>query len=103
MCDRVAVMYAGRVVEEAPVLALFDKPLHPYTEGLLASIPRLDANPETLPTIEGSVSDPIRPEPGCAFAPRCAYVLPVCREAAPELRLIAPGRSAACVLADQRL
>jgi peptide/nickel transport system ATP-binding protein len=86
LCDEVNVLYAGRVVEEAERHPLFAEPRHPYTHGLLASIPRLDApRGEKLVPIKGSVSDNIPWEQGCAFAPRCPNALPVCREVTPAL------------------
>ena len=83
MCDRVAVMYAGKIVEQADVLELFDNPKHPYTEALLNSVPDLDEDLEFLPSIEGQppMLDDL-PE-GCAFAPRCPYVMDKCREQYP--------------------
>jgi peptide/nickel transport system ATP-binding protein/oligopeptide transport system ATP-binding protein len=88
-CDRVAVMYAGRIVEEAPVRALFARPRHPYTHGLMASIPRLDtAKGARLPTIEGTVPPPGRRPAGCAFAERCPRAQARCRaEPAPVLEV----------------
>jgi oligopeptide/dipeptide ABC transporter ATP-binding protein len=101
MCDRVVVMYSGRIVEEADVNALFDDPLHPYTQGLLASIPRIDDDVDKLYAIEGSVPNPSERLPGCAFAPRCPRAFDRCRAEAPPLVDIAPGRKAACFLAGE--
>ena len=95
MCDRVAVMYAGKIVEQADVLQLFDSPAHPYTEALLQSVPDLDTNVDLLPSIEGqppSLGD--LPE-GCAFAPRCPYVFEKCSEYPPEFS-IGTGQVARC-------
>ena len=95
MCDRVAVMYAGKIVEQADVLQLFDSPAHPYTEALLQSVPDLDTNVDLLPSIEGqppSLGD--LPE-GCAFAPRCPYVFEKCSEYPPEFS-IETGQVARC-------
>jgi peptide/nickel transport system ATP-binding protein len=84
--DEVAVMYAGRVVERAPTARLFANMRMPYTQALLAAIPRLDAAPHALlPAIAGRPPDPTRPLPGCSFAPRCAHVADRCREAKPPL------------------
>jgi peptide/nickel transport system ATP-binding protein len=84
--DEVAVMYAGRVVERAPTPLLFRSKRMPYTEALLAAIPRLDAPPHTpLPTVTGRPPDPTRSVPGCAFAPRCKYAVEHCRSEAPPL------------------
>ena len=81
MADDVAVMYAGQIVERAPVRDLFARPEHPYTVGLLGSIPRLDDKRERLPSIEGRVPDMTRPPEGCRFAARCPFVEPTCRAA----------------------
>jgi peptide/nickel transport system ATP-binding protein len=96
MADHVAVMYAGRVVEQGPVAQLFDVPQHPYTIGLLGSIPRLDQTKERLASIEGSVPDPLDPPTGCRFNPRCPFADTQCRMAAPELREVLPGHAVAC-------
>jgi peptide/nickel transport system ATP-binding protein/oligopeptide transport system ATP-binding protein len=95
--DRVLVMYAGRIVEEAPVTALFDCPLHPYTRGLLACVPSLDDDRERLLAIPGSLPDPARRPPGCRFAPRCPYAVPECSASMPALAVGGPGHSAACI------
>ena len=99
--QRVAVMYAGKVVEEAPVEQLFAKPSHPYTQGLIRSIPRIDAaatRRRRLESIAGMVPSPLDPLPGCRFAPRCPFARADCIEAVPPLREIAPGHKVACVL-----
>jgi peptide/nickel transport system ATP-binding protein len=99
--QRVVVMYAGRVVEEAPVRELFADPRHPYTQGLIRSIPRIDTaalRKPRLDSIPGVVPSPLDPLPGCRFAPRCAFARAACRAAVPPLREIAPGHSVACVL-----
>ncbi|WP_219211829.1 ABC transporter ATP-binding protein [Variovorax boronicumulans] len=101
-CERVVVMYAGRVVEEADVTSLFKHPLHPYTQGLLDSIPRMHEEQERLFVIEGEVPDPLDPPPGCRFASRCPHAMPLCREAEPALVEYAPGRKAACFIAGER-
>ncbi len=99
-CQRVIVMYAGRVVEEAPVEALFDSPAHPYTRGLMGSIPRgADRRRRRLPEIPGVVPSLSEKLVGCAFAPRCALVIDACRAATPPLRTVAPGHRAACIRA----
>jgi peptide/nickel transport system ATP-binding protein len=101
--QRVAVMYAGQVIEEAPVMELFRSPRHPYTQGLIKSIPRVDhsaAGKERLPAIAGVVPSLISPPPGCRFAPRCPYVMPECTAATPELRVAAPHHKVACILPE---
>ena len=97
LADRVAVMYAGQVVEQAPVQALFAQPLHPYTEGLKLATPRLDA-PRTarMPGIAGSPPQASARPPGCVFAARCRYRLPVCQTVSPALLERAPGHQVAC-------
>jgi oligopeptide/dipeptide ABC transporter ATP-binding protein len=101
MADRVAVMYAGRIVEEAPVRALFASPRHPYTRGLMASIPRLDGQIHRLSVIEGNVPSPDQPLPGCRFAPRCAFANEHCRSEIPQLHEISDGRKVACFRATE--
>jgi peptide/nickel transport system ATP-binding protein len=99
--QRVVVMYAGKVVEEASVERLFEHPSHPYTQGLIRSIPRIDLDSERktrLEAIGGTVPILINPAPGCRFAPRCRYVMGVCTEREPLLREIAPGHRMACHL-----
>ena len=97
LAHRVIVMYAGRIVEEAPVGLLFADPQHPYTLGLLGSIPRLGSDgDERLTAIEGVVPNPYALPPGCRFSPRCALADKKCRAEQPTLREIAPGHRAAC-------
>ena len=96
MADDVAVMYAGQIVERASVADLFARPEHPYTVGLLGSIPRLDATRERLPSIEGRVPDMTRPPAGCRFADRCPFVESACRAAPPPLIEVAPGHLSRC-------
>ncbi len=101
-CQRVIVMYAGRTVEEAPVLELFDHPAHPYTRGLLTSIPhRAGRRRKRLPEIPGVVPSLREPIVGCAFAPRCALAVEACRREAPPIRAIAPGHHVACFRAEE--
>jgi oligopeptide/dipeptide ABC transporter ATP-binding protein len=102
MADRVAVMYAGRIVEEAPTQELFDHPLHPYTQGLIGSIPVLGKVTERLDVIPGSVPNLINLPPGCRFAARCRsrveYGLKICTEVEPELDQVSPEHSVRCWL-----
>jgi peptide/nickel transport system ATP-binding protein len=101
-CQRVIVMYAGRVVEEAPVLELFDHPAHPYTRGLLSSIPRsAGRRRKRLPEIPGVVPSLRDPIVGCAFAPRCTWAVEKCRQEAPPIRTIAPSHHVACLRAEE--
>lgn len=93
---RVVVMYAGRVVETSGVSELFRKPIHPYTEGLLAAIPKLDVDVARLPTIKGSIPDPAQVIPGCRYSPRCTIVQPQCRVEAPALLPAGASRFARC-------
>jgi peptide/nickel transport system ATP-binding protein len=95
LCDRVAVMYAGRIVETAPVNDLFASPGHPYTEGLLRSTPRVDDTSDRLETIPGNPPDPAHLPEGCAFRLRCPRASEQCRED-PALIGVAPGRTLAC-------
>ncbi len=100
-CQRVVVMYAGKVVEEAPVEALFGNPRHPYTQGLIRSIPRVDraaAQKERLEAIPGSVPSLLNPPVGCRFAARCKFAMDVCVKAMPPLKEVGPGHRVACVL-----
>jgi oligopeptide transport system ATP-binding protein len=99
MCDRIAVMYLGRIVELAPAQALFDQAKHPYTQSLLAAIPQIGGRRITDSfTLEGEPPDPARPPSGCRFRTRCPRALPLCAETDPPLRSLAPGQSAACLL-----
>jgi peptide/nickel transport system ATP-binding protein len=99
--QRVVVMYAGKVVEEAPVAELFAHPRHPYTQGLIRSIPRIDTaatHKIRLETIAGVVPKLIAPAEGCRFAPRCKFARAACTEATPPLRTVAPRHKVACIL-----
>jgi peptide/nickel transport system ATP-binding protein len=98
--QRVVVMYAGKVVEEAPVEELFARPRHPYTQGLIRSIPRVDraAQKARLAAIPGVVPSLAELPPGCRFAPRCGFATPACTAGEPRLREVAPGHKVACIL-----
>jgi peptide/nickel transport system ATP-binding protein len=99
VCDDVAVMYAGEIVERAPVDALFAAPQHPYTVGLLGSIPRLDHRLSRLATIEGMVPNMTALPRGCRFAARCPFVSDICIAAPPPLLPISPGHWSRCIKA----
>ena len=101
-CQRVIVMYAGRMIEEADVIDLFDRPLHPYTRGLMASIPRGKAKARRLSEIPGIVPSLREPIIGCAFAPRCTLATERCRAEAPRLADHGGGHSVACWEAGAR-
>jgi oligopeptide/dipeptide ABC transporter ATP-binding protein len=97
-CDRVMVMYAGRVAEEGPVRHLYGNPRHPYTQKLLGAFPNLHADRRALDVIPGSPPDLRRPPPGCRFADRCPFVMDVCREVVPPEALFPDGVRVACHL-----
>jgi oligopeptide/dipeptide ABC transporter ATP-binding protein len=98
LADRLAVMYAAKMVEVAPAQALFDEPLHPYTQGLLASVPNIRLEDEELHTMDGAPPDLIHPPPGCRFHPRCPDVMERCRREEPPYRQVRPGRWTMCWL-----
>ncbi len=96
MCEKVAVMYAGTIVEMADVRTLFNDPQHPYTIGLLSSIPSIDIGREDLKIIPGAVPDLINPPSGCRFHPRCAFAKGICKRERPELVQVGNGHYVAC-------
>ena len=102
MAERVAVMYAGEIVEQTDVNTLFDQPLHPYTQGLIGSIPVLGEIKQRLDVIPGSVPNLINLPPGCRFAPRCQarikYALNICTDHKPEIEEVKPGHLVRCWL-----
>jgi oligopeptide/dipeptide ABC transporter ATP-binding protein len=98
MAHRVAVMYGGQIVEQAPVEALFADPRHPYTRGLLGSVPVIGVRQEELTVIRGRVPTLVDPPPGCRFAERCPERLPVCSTATPALVESTDGRQVRCFL-----
>jgi oligopeptide/dipeptide ABC transporter ATP-binding protein len=100
-CDRVGVMYASHIVELGDKREIFANPQHPYTVGLLNSIPRLDGQAKYLTPIAGSVCNMMEPPSGCKFHPRCTHAMDVCRREIPQLKEIAPGHLAACHLHDR--
>jgi peptide/nickel transport system ATP-binding protein len=97
-CDRVGIMYAGTIAEVGDVRSVFKEPLHPYTQGLMNSIPNLLSKSERLETIEGNVPNLIRPPPGCRFNPRCPYAMDVCRRVKPTSVEVRPGHTVSCHL-----
>ncbi|WP_460450948.1 ABC transporter ATP-binding protein [Alsobacter sp. SYSU BS001988] len=103
VADDVAVMYAGRIVERAPVREIFADPQHPYTIGLMGSLPSLTGREERLATIPGSVPPADRMPKGCRFAPRCPFAIAACTAAPPPLIEVAPGHEAACIRAPLEL
>lgn len=98
LCQRVQVMYAGRIVESAPVDELYRHPCHPYTWGLMHSVPRTDSQETELKTIGGQPPDLLVPPPGCAFEPRCKFSMKICREELPPLFEVAPQHQSRCWL-----
>jgi len=98
ICDRVAIMYLGRIVESGPVAEIFERPAHPYTIALLEAIPRISGRKRVFEPVQGELPSPLAPPSGCAFHPRCPSATAECRQMRPELREIAPGRIAACHL-----
>jgi peptide/nickel transport system ATP-binding protein len=102
LADRVAIMYLGRIVESGTTEALFSAPNHPYTQALLAEVPRLDARHKRFVAIKGEIPSPLAPPPGCHFHPRCPHAMPRCRIGQPALQEIAPGRLSACFLNEAK-
>ncbi|RMV40853.1 Oligopeptide/dipeptide ABC transporter, ATP-binding protein [Pseudomonas syringae pv. papulans] len=102
LCDRVIVMYLGRVVETASVDDLFARANHPYTQALLAQIPRFDIRSTRYDAIQGEIPSPLNPPAGCHFHPRCPHAMARCREEVPALREVSPNHQSACHLNDQR-
>jgi oligopeptide/dipeptide ABC transporter ATP-binding protein len=100
LSDRVAIMYLGRVVEQAPTEAVFSHANHPYTQALLAEVPRLDARARRFTAIKGEIPSPLSPPAGCHFHPRCPHAMPRCGVEAPLLKEVAPGHLSACHLND---
>ena len=101
ICDRVVVMYAGRVMEEQPTGSLFAAPAHPYTVGLLAARPTIEARSDRLAVIPGRPPTPVETPPGCPFHPRCAFAVDACTAEVPPLRRLEPGVATACRRVDE--
>jgi oligopeptide/dipeptide ABC transporter ATP-binding protein len=96
VADKISVMYAGRLIEQAPIIPLYGNPAHPYTERLLAAIPRVDLKGQELYTIKGIPPNLTDIPAGCAFHPRCPYTQPICSEQVPPLVDVSDGRRSAC-------
>ena len=101
VCDRVVIMYAGRIMEDAPVEDIFQEPLHPYTKGLMASIPGRNEEDQELAAITGSVPNLITPPSGCRFHPRCPHAEEICQQKTPALKTHKDGHNIACFLYDK--
>jgi peptide/nickel transport system ATP-binding protein len=101
IADRILIMYLGRIVESARTEELFARPNHPYTQALLAEVPRLDQRKRSFTPVKGEIPSPLDPPSGCHFHPRCPHAMERCRREAPALREIAPGRRSACHLNDR--
>jgi peptide/nickel transport system ATP-binding protein len=100
LSDRVLIMYLGRIVESAPADEVFARPNHPYTQALLAEVPRIEARKRRFTALTGEIPSPLAPPSGCHFHPRCPHAMPRCTEEAPRLREIASGHRSACHLND---
>ena len=100
LSDRVVIMYLGRVVESGPAEDMFETPNHPYTQALLAEVPRLESRHRSFVPVKGEIPSPIHPPPGCHFHPRCPHAFERCKAEVPALKEIAPGRLSACHLND---
>jgi peptide/nickel transport system ATP-binding protein len=102
LCDRVAVMYLGRIVEEAPADEVFARPNHPYAQALLEEVPRIETAKTAFSSLQGELPSALHPPSGCHFHPRCPHAFERCRVESPALRSIAPGHRSACHLNDAR-
>jgi peptide/nickel transport system ATP-binding protein len=100
ICDEVAVMYAGRIIEKGTLEDIFNRTKHPYTEGLFNSLPNIHSRHEELKPIPGLMPDPTKLPPGCAFAPRCSYATPACSASQPESRTISESHTVRCIAYD---
>jgi peptide/nickel transport system ATP-binding protein len=94
--DRVVIMYLGRIVETAPTVELFGNAVHPYSRALLSEVPRISTSKRMFHPVKGEIPSPLAPPPGCHFHPRCPHATERCRLEVPPLRVVAPGRQAAC-------
>ena len=100
-CHKVVVLYAGRIAEQGEVRDIFHRPQHPYTQGLLAALPTPDSRGHSLKVIPGLVPSGLKPANGCAFAPRCEYVMEVCHQRQPPVYSVGPIQRAACFLHEE--
>ncbi|AKQ62059.1 ABC transporter ATP-binding protein [Bordetella hinzii] len=98
--DRVAIMYLGKIVEQAKASEIFARPNHPYTQALMAEVPDVERRGRKFTPIRGEIPSPLNPPSGCTFHPRCPHAMPRCKEEAPVLKTIAPGHVSACHLND---
>jgi len=103
ICDRVAIMYAGRIVESGSLEDIFERPLHPYTNGLFGSLPHIDRDIEFLSPIEGLMPDPMELPSGCPFHPRCRYAGECCAVEAPPEHEAQPGHMVRCFVYEGKL
>jgi peptide/nickel transport system ATP-binding protein len=102
IAERVAVMYLGRIVEVAPAAELYASPQHPYSQALLAEIPRIDSRHRQFKRVSGEIPSPLAPPPGCHFHPRCPYAMTRCAQEAPVLRSVGSAHFSACHLHESR-
>jgi len=103
MCDRIIVMYLGKIVEQGPASIIFTQPVHPYTQALFSAIPSLKMNTlDDLQTLEGSVPSAIDPPQGCHFHTRCKYAMPICSTVEPEMLSVGKDHTAACYLLSEK-
>jgi peptide/nickel transport system ATP-binding protein len=100
IADRVVIMYLGRIVEMAPTDTVFTRPNHPYTQALLAELPRLDTTRRAYLPIQGELPSPLAPPTGCAFHPRCPHAMDRCKSERPQLKALSTGHASACHLND---
>jgi len=100
-CDKLAIMYAGKLVELGDVLTMFKKPVHPYTQGLIAAFPGIYAPKQEMKALPGSPPNLLNPPKGCRFNPRCPYVMDICKKKTPELKEVSEGHYVACYLAKK--
>jgi len=103
LCDRIVIMYAGRILEIGSIEAVYETPLHPYTQALLSSVPRVDLAEQDPQPIVGNVPDPYNLPEGCKFHPRCAFAIAECTPNEPHLEEVAPGRSVRCIRVQEFL